>query len=301
MFEYKKERTPDYQYQNLLKQILKEGQKEEKGQMIDKNGKLVGCLSLHGSTPMKFRLDNGFPMITERNISSFWKFPIGELFGFINGARTQKELEEYGCTWWKPWVTEKKCSKRGLETGDLGPGSYGAAFHDFPMIDGETFNQFKNMIEQIQEQPHLKTHYITPFIPQYTVRGKGKTQKVVVVPCHGQIFVRIINNKLNLTMVQRSGDVPIGVPSNMIQYAALTLALAQATGYEAYEYVHTIIDAHIYLNQIPFVEEVISRKPFSLPKVQIKNEKNFFNYRKDDFDLSEYQAHPPISNIPLAI
>lgn len=301
MFEYKEERIPDYQYQNLLREVLEKGKREKKGQMIGKDGKPAGCVSHHGSTSMIFRLNNGFPIITERDISSFWQKPIGELFGFINGVRTQKELEQFGCNWWKPWVTEKKCSKRGLETGDLGPGSYGAAFHDFPTVSGETFNQFKNMIEQIEEFPHLKTHFITPYIPQYTIRGTGKTQKVVVVPCHGLIFVRIINNKLTLTMVQRAGDVLIGVPSNMIQYAALTLALAQVTGYEAYEYVHTIIDAHIYLDQIPFVEKVLSRKPFPFPKVQCVNKEDIFAYRKDDFSVSEYFAHPSIRNIPVAI
>ena len=295
-------RSFDYQYQNLLKEILKKGILEKKTQLVNKKEEQVGAISLFGSTSMKFRLSNGFPMITERDVSSFWKGPIGELFGFINGARTQTDLEEFGCHWWKSWVTEKKCSKRGLETGDLGPGSYGAAFHDFPTQNGANFNQFKHLVEQVKEFPHLRTHIITPFIPQYLVRGQGKTQRVVVVPCHGLILVRIINQKLILTMIQRSGDVPIGVPSNMIQYAALTLALAQITGFEAYEYVHTIIDAHIYLDQIPLVEELLKKRPRSFPSVKITPEiDDIFSFRKDDFSLSDYNPHPSISNIPVAI
>ncbi|MCK4918171.1 MAG: thymidylate synthase [Candidatus Pacebacteria bacterium] len=301
MINYNKERTVDYQYQNLIKEVLKNGEKEEKTQLVNKESEHVGALFLPGSTPMKFRLSNGFPIITERNISSFWKFPIGELFGFINGARTQEELEKFGCSWWKSWVTEKKCSQMGLEMGDLGHGSYGVAFHDFPMVNGETFNQFKNLVEQIKEIPHLRTHIITPFIPEYIFSGKGKNRKVVVVPCHGLIHVRIVNKKLTLTMVQRSGDILIGVPSNMIQYAALTLALAKATGYEAYEYVHTILDAHIYLDQIPFAKKLIKRKPFPFPRVKHIERDGIFDYRKDDFSLFDYKAHPSMPEIPVAI
>lgn len=298
----KEKRIIDYQYQNLLREILKKGIKEEKTQLVNKQEKQVGAISLFGSQPMIFNLSNGFPMITERDISSFWKAPIGEIFAFINGARTQKELGKFGCYWWKHWVTEKKCSKRGLETGDLGHGSYGAAFHDFPCVDGNTFNQFKHLVEQIKELPHLRTHLITPFIPQYIVRGTGKTQKVVVVPCHGLIHIRIIQNKLTLTMVQRSGDVPIGVPSNMIQYAALTLALAHITGYEPSQYVHTILDAHIYLDQIPLVEEILSRKPEIFPSVKITNPpKDIFSFRKENFVLSDYNPHPSIPDIPVAV
>ncbi|MEA2112623.1 MAG: thymidylate synthase [Patescibacteria group bacterium] len=296
------ERQCDYQYQNLLRDILNKGILETKTRLVNKKEKPVGAYSLFGSKPMKFRLSNGFPMITERDVSSFWGGPIGELFGFINGARTQKQLKEFGCHWWQSWVTERKCSKRGLETGDLGPGSYGAAFHDFPTVDGGTFNQFEHLVQQIKEFPGLRTHIITPFIPQYLVRGEGKQQKVVVVPCHGLIQVRIINNKLFLTMIQRSGDVPIGVPSNMIQYAALTLALAQVTGFEAYEYIHTIIDAHIYLDQIPWVEKLIERKPTLFPSVKVDlGITDIFSFRKDNFSLSDYKPHKSMREIPVAI
>ncbi|MFH0968933.1 MAG: thymidylate synthase [Patescibacteria group bacterium] len=298
------EHIPDNQYKKLLKEVLKKGVRAPQQQGVD-------ALTFMGATPMHFKLENGFPMITERNmnpkISEFlpvtiWRQAIAEICAFINGARTQAKLEEYGCYWWKDWVTEKKCKKRGLETGDLGPGSYGGAFHDFPTIDGGSFNQFKHIVEQIKEEPQLRTHFISPWIPQYIGRGKGKQQKVVVAPCHGWIHVRILDNKLTLHMIQRSGDTPIGVPSNMVQYAALTLMLAHVTGTIPYEYVHTISDAHIYVNQITAVEEMLKRESRPYPTMKINTDKkDLFEFNKDDFELSDYNPHPGIKGIPVAI
>jgi len=297
MFRYlpPDKRTPDSQYKQLLKQILKEGIRTKSQQGVDALT-LIAPMSLH------FKLENGFPIITERKISEkIWGQAIGEIIGFANGARTQEELSSYGCHWWKAWVTEAKCKKRGLEVGDMGPGSYGAAFHDFPTVEGPTYNQFKNIIEQIKEKPHLRTHFISPWVPQYTIRGKGKQQKVVVCPCHGWIHIRIINDKLTLHMFQRSSDTPIGLPANLAQYAALTMMIAQATGYEAYEYVHSFSDAHIYVDQIPAVEEILTREDKVLPTMKMKKKKNFFDYRVEDFTLSDYEPHPGIWNIPVAI
>ncbi|MBT4124637.1 MAG: thymidylate synthase [Candidatus Pacebacteria bacterium] len=297
MFKYLpvEKRTPDPQYKNLLKQILKEGVRTKSQQGVD-------ALTLIGPQSLHYKLENGFPIITERKISEkIWKQAIGEILGFVNGARTQKELESYGCNWWKYWVTDKKCKKRGLEPGDMGPGSYGAAFHDFPTVEGPTYNQFKNIIEQIKEKPHLRTHFISPWVPQYTIRGKGKQQKVVVCPCHGWIHIRIINDKLTLHMFQRSSDTPIGLPANLAQYAALTMMIAKVTGYEAYEYVHSFSDAHIYVDQIPAVEELIAREDKVLPTMTMKEKDDFFAYRVEDFTLSEYDPHPGIWNIPVAI
>ena len=297
------QRTPDDQYKALLKDILEYGQRGKSQQEVD-------AITLIGAKPMRFRLDNGFPMITERNLSpvmkrlpvTIWQQAIGEICAFVNGARTTSELEEYGCYWWKYWCTKEKCEKRGLEAGDLGPGSYGAAFHDFPTSEGPTFNQFKYLVEQIKEKPHLRTHFITPWIPQYIYRLKGRQQKVVVCPCHGWIHIRVIDNRLTLHMFQRSGDAPIGVPSNMIQYAALTMMLAHVTGLKAYEYVHTISDAHIFVDQIPAVQKIISRDSKPFPTIKINtNKKNIFDFRREDFELTDYNPHPGIKGIPVAI
>jgi thymidylate synthase len=289
------ERTPDEQYKNLLRSILEKGTRVESQQGPD-------ALTFIGPAPLHFKFENGFPMITERSVKGFWKQAIGEICGFINGARTLTELESFGCNFWTPWGTPEKCAKRGLETGDLGPGSYGAAFHDFPTSEGVPYNQFQNIIEQIKEFPHLRTHFISPWIPQYTIRGTGKQQKVVVCPCHGWIHIRILNNKLTLHMFQRSADVPVGVPSNMIQYAALTMMIAQATGFEAYEYVHSFSDAHIYVDQIPMVEELIARETKPFPTVTLTNlTDDLFAFRKDDFELADYTAGESMRGIPVAV
>jgi len=301
----KKTLTPDTQYRQLLQLVLDQGMKSYAQQETE-------TISLIGAPPMRFKLNQGFPMITERNMApifknakpTVWQQAIAELTGFINGARTQSELEKFGCSWWQPWVTEKKCAKRGLKTGDLGPGSYGAAFHDFPTSEGPTYNQFQNILEQMRELPHLKTHFISPWIPQYTVRGKGKQQKVVVCPCHGWLHLRIFDKKLVLHMFQRSGDLPVGVPSNMVQYAALTMMIAQVLDLEPYEYVHTISDAHIFVEQVPMVKQMLEREPRPLPVLKIKKNKqkehDLFAFRYTDFELEGYNPHPGIK-MPVAI
>jgi len=250
---------------------------------------------------MHFKLENGFPLITERSIKGFWKGSVGEICAFINGARTLEELESFGCKFWTPWGTPEKCAKRGLATGDLGPGSYGAAFHDLPTAEAGTYNQIQNIVEQMIEFPHLRTHFISPWIPQYIIRGTGKQQKVIVAPCHGWIHLRIIDNKLTLHMFQRSGDFPVGVPSNMAQYAALLMMLAHVTKTEPYEFVHSFSDAHIFVDQIDAVKELLAREPRALPTVTMTPKDDIFAYRADDFEVSEYDPHPPIKGIPVAV
>jgi thymidylate synthase len=292
----------DTQYRKLLQEVLDQGICSTAQQGTD-------TISLIGAKPMRFRLADGFPVITERNMApefkngkpTVWQQAIAEIIAFINGARTQKELVEFGCHWWEPWVSEAKCKKRGLETGDLGPGSYGAAFHDFPTSEGENINQFALMLQQMRERPHLKTHFISPWIPQYTARVKGRQQKVVVCPCHGWVHLRVFDNKLVLHMFQRSGDVPVGVPSNMIQYAALTMMIAAVLDLEPYEYVHTISDAHIFVDQIPAVKQMLEREPRQLPTMTLASvKKDLFAYRYTDFALSNYHPHPGIK-MPVAV
>lgn len=296
MYKPFSERRPDSQYRDLLKNIVDNGEFSETRQ--GPRAKTVIGVQMH------FNLSNGFPLITDRSIGSFWRKPIGELCAFINGARTREQLAEFGCTWWDAWTSEEKTKKRGLEPGDIGPGSYGAAFHDFPAADGGSFDQFKHLVEQIKELPELRTHFVTPWIPQYIVRGEGKHQKVTIAPCHGWIHVRIINGKLHLHMFQRSGDVPIGVPSNMVQYAALALMLEHLTGFEAVEYVHTISDAHIYEDQIEYVLPMLEREPLRLPTVVLNDEgrkvTDIHDFRFEHFELSDYEPHPSIPKIPVA-
>nr|AIA17099.1 Thymidylate synthase [uncultured bacterium] len=289
------QRTADTQYRDRLRLILNEGE------MVKETQQGVGALTYMAPPPMRFRLENGVPLITERK-APFWRGAVGELLAFINGARRTEELEAFGCKWWSSWLTEEKCRKRGLEPGDNGPGSYGAAFHDFPTAEGPAFNQFEEIVKQIKEEPQLRSHIITPWIPQYTIRVKSRQQKVVVTPCHGWIQLRIIKSKLTLHMIQMKADMPVGVPSNMIQYAALTLALAHVTGYAPYEFIHSFSDAHIYEDQIADVEEMLKREPRRLPTMTMnKVPNNIFDVRPEDFDITDYDPHPPIKGIPVAV
>ena len=180
-----------------------------------------------------------------------------------------------------------------METGDLGPGSYGAAWRSFPTAEGEPFDQISHVIEQIKEKPHLRTHIVTPFIPQYIGRGKGKQQKVVVVPCHGFLHFNINGDEMSLHHFQRSADAPVGLVFNFVHYAALLIMMAQVTGYKPKELVYTTSDTHIFNNQFEAVSELLSRdpKPFPIMKVN-PSIKNIFDFRSEHFSIEEYDAHP---------
>jgi thymidylate synthase len=253
---------------------------------------------------MRFELANGFPAITERSVASFWRKPIGELCAFINGATTLDQLAEFGCNWWGDWATSEKTSSRGLPPGHLGPGSYGGAFRHFPTADGGEFDQFAHLVEQITELPNDRTHFVSPWIPQYQVRGRGKTPRTTIAPCHGWVHVRVIDGSLHLHMFQRSGDVPVGVPANMIQYAALLLMLEQLTGFAAAAYYHTISDAHIYEDQVDSVKVMLGREARRLPTVRLTEAghrvSDIHDFRAEHFELSDYDPHPSIPGIPVA-
>jgi thymidylate synthase len=288
-------RTPDSQYRDLLSRLLTTGEKTPTRQG-------PAALTLMQQT-MRFDLANGFPVITERNVSSFWSKAIGELCAFINGATTLAELAEFGCDWWGPWATEEKTAKRGLAPGDIGPGSYGAAFHDFPTAEGVPFNQFRHLVEQLRELPELRTHFVSPWIPQYQVRGAGKRPRTTIAPCHGWVHVRVLDGRLHVHMFQRSGDVPVGVPANMIQYAALALMLEALTGFPAATYYHTISDAHVYEDQIPQARTMVDREPRRLPTVALtaagRAVTDIHDFRAEHFTLADYDPHPGL-RIPVA-
>lgn len=289
------ERVPDSQYATLCRRVLEEGETAPTRQG-------PAALTLLQQT-MRFDLANGFPAIPDRDIGKFWRKPISELCAFINGATTLDELEAFGCDWWGPWATPEKTAKRGLPAGTLGPGSYGGAFHDFPTAEGPPFDQFKHLVEQVVEFPYDRTHFVSPWIPQYQVRGAGKRQQTTISPCHGWVHVRVIQDRLHLHMYQRSGDLPVGVPSNMVQYAALLLILEQLTGFEAATYYHTISDAHVYDDQIERTRELVGREPRWLPTVQLNNAgrqvRDIHGFRGEHFELTDYDPHPPM-RFPVA-
>lgn len=311
--EYKEDRLPDEQYHELLHRIRTLGRKAASG--MDQ-----GSIEVLGHQMEFDMVDGGFPLITERDLTRGTNDEIirnytpnldhrplagpvrqalGEIIGFINGARTQKELEAYGCKFWKPWTEDPtKAAKRGLELGDLGPGSYGAAFHDFPTPTGDTFNQYEAMISQIKARPELRTHIITPFIPPYLFRAPGYEQKVLVVPCHGlqHYNVDTVNGEISLVHWQRSADVPIGLPFNMVHYAALLMMVGQVTGYKPSKLVYQLSNAHIYDQHIDTVDELLARdpKPFPILKVD-PGVSRLQDFRVEHFSIQNYDAHPPIN------
>jgi thymidylate synthase len=290
------EREPDAQYRQLLGRIVADGIPAPTRQGPQ-------ALTLMQQA-MRFELANGFPVITERSLKSFWRKPIGELCAFINGATTLDELAAFGCDWWGAWATPAKTSKRGLPPGDLGPGSYGGAFRRFPTSDGGGFDQFQHLVEQLRELPADRTHFVSPWIPQYQVRGRGKTPQTTISPCHGWVHVRVLGGGLHLHMFQRSGDVPVGVPANMVQYAALLLMLEQLTGIEAVAYYHTISDAHIYSDQLDHVQVMLGREERRLPSVYLNETgqkvTDIHDFRAEHFEIADYAPHPFIGGIPVA-
>lgn len=280
------QRTPDTQYRELLRTIKEQGE-EVDTQMDHPAMKWIGYL-------MRFPLENGFPIITERDLvsePSQFKMAIAELVAFLNGAQTLEEMKKFGCGWWASWVTAEKCAKRGLPPGDLGPGSYGAAWRRFPTAEGKPFDQITTLIEQIQEIPHLRTLEVAPWIPQYIPRGQGRQQKVVVVPCHGWFHIHINTRTKEMSLVhrQRSADAPVGLVFNFIQYAALLIMLAQVTGYKPKQVIYFVDDGHIYTKQMKDVDDLLATRPGKFPTVHVDPTiKNIFDFRAEHFTIEDY-------------
>lgn len=281
------ERTVDTQYRDVLKKIMEEGHE---------------VLPIHGEkakmilgVQLRYPIANGFPVIGERDLSgTFFSGALAEHFAFLHGARTKEELEKWGCKWWGKWVTKEKCDIFGLPEGDLGDGSYGAAWATFPTKEGKPFNQIEHVIKQIKERPYLRTHFISPWIPQYTIQHSDLKRKVVVAPCHGWIHVVAFpeSKEVSIHHFQRSADFPVGVPFNMIQYAAFGLMVAQLLDYKLKEIVYTFSDAHIYESQYEKVKELLAREPKKLPTVTLdKNIKDIFDFRPEHFTLTDYDPN----------
>lgn len=296
------ERVVDTQYKSLLGRIIADGT-WYKNQMEEPALTIL-------SAQLDYDLGNGAPLIVERDIVSMAKTgrsyvsqAIGEIIGFINGAHTQEELEKYGCYWWKNWLTPEKCGKRGLPTGDLGPGSYGSAWTAFPTLDGP-FNQITALVSQIIERPWLRTHVLTPWIPQYVFRASGYKQKVVVVPCHGWVNIRINVDTGTFTLIhhQRSADIPVGFPANMVGYFALSLMIAKVTGYQPKRISYHIDDAHIYESQLEAAYQLCDAPDGKLPTVELSgNSKTITDFRTDDFIISDYFPTGGRMKIPTPI
>ena len=281
------ERTPDTQYRDLLEKILREGKK-----VMPIHGEYA--LMLVGQQ-MRFSMKNGFSLITERDQAGSFKGAIKEITAFLNGAQTLEDLRKFGVpdVYWARWVTKEKCEKFGLHEGDLGDASYGAVWTRFPGRDGTPFNQIENLVRQIKEMPELRTHRVSNFYPPESTGPKG-TRRVVVVPCHGDLQILVFPDTKELVVhhTQRSGDVPTGIPNNMVHYAAFGMMLAQVTGYAFTELIHYIVDAHIYEGQIPFVEKLLQRESRIFPTVTLDPSiTDIFAFRAEHFTLTDYYPH----------
>lgn len=283
------QRTPDNQYRNLVQTVLEKGVPKEIIQ--------GGYALTHNGFDMRFSMQNGFPIITERFMTKkMISGAIAEHIGFLHGATTLKQLMSFGMPdiFWADWVTAEKCSIFGLEEGDLGPASYGAAWANFPMPNGEGYNQVSEQIKLMKEFPHLRTFMISPWIPYWTNRP---TRKVVVAPCHGWLFITLYPELgyLNVHHVQRSADILVGLPINFIHYATFGTMLARELGYAFNELIYTIADAHIYKSQIPYAEKLLANTSpegarFATMNFSDEAPSNFYDLRTDHFTWSDYHS-----------
>ena len=294
------ERNPDTQWRGLVHRIERDGRIKQ-SRLVDKKTQEETKAKMIFGHQMRFDMKNGFPMITERDLlssgessGSQFTMALAEIIAFMNGARTQAELEKFGVGWWRSWVTEKKCAKRGLATGDLGPGSYGAALHAFGIAEGEGFDQIDAVITQIKENPELRTHLWTTWNPVYQFRTSKHEQKVVVCPCHGIVCHFDVDpgrGTISLHHFQRSADTLVGLVFNMIQYTAVLMMVAQVTGYTPDELVFTTSDTHIYDDPRQWLaaEKMLQTEPGKFPTVHLDpSVKDIYAFRPEHFTVTDY-------------
>jgi thymidylate synthase len=297
---YKTEdRIVDNQYRNLLKKIMREG--EETDPIHGQPAKEITGVTL------RYDIRNGFPFVTERDMSKIYHYGLQEHEAFRAGKHTLEGLREHGLPdfFWEKWADEKSCNRFNLPIGDIGPGSYGHAFANFPTMDGKTFNQILAMERQMKEMPMLRTIAVSPWIPYFTVVGDPQfPRKVTVAPCHGWMFIKTNTRKktFSLTHLQRSGDVPVGVAFNLVQYAAIGMMLERVTGLRFTELVYHIHNAHIYQCQYESVEELLKQPSRKLPTMSITREgaQSIYDFKVSDFILSDYESGPAMKiNTPV--
>lgn len=260
------------QYLDLLKRITTEGIRKE-----DRTG--TGTLSVFGHQ-MRFDLSEGFPLLTTKKLHL--KSIIHELLWFLQGDTNVKYLQENGVRIWNEWADEN---------GDLGP-VYGKQWRAFETLDKNgnrvVVDQIKEVINQIKTHPDSRRLLVCAWHP-------GQTDDMALPPCHTLFQFYIANGKLSLQLYQRSADTFLGVPFNIASYALLLMMVAQVTGYEPGEFVHTTGDTHLYLNHLQQVEEQLSRTPRPLPRMVINPQvKDIFNFQYDDFHLTDYNPWPHI-------
>jgi thymidylate synthase len=256
------------QYLDLLDHVIKNGAKKS-----DRTG--TGTISVFGYQ-MRFNLEDGFPLLTTKKLHL--KSILHELIWFISGDTNIRYLKENGVTIWDEWADTE---------GNLGP-VYGSQWRSWPSADGRKIDQLTAVIEQIKKLPDSRRHIVSAW-------NAGELDKMALPPCHLLFQFYVADGKLSCQMYQRSCDIFIGVPFNIASYSLLTMMVAQVTGYNPGDFVHTLGDAHIYLNHIEQVNLQLTREPYKLPKMTLNPDVNdITKFRFGDFTLSDYVAHPHI-------
>ena len=250
------ERKPETEYRNLMSNIYENGEDEEAFWQ-------GGGVKTLNSQIMRFDMSNGFPFTTIRNLKSAFYYALAELIAFLNGVHTLDKYVEFGGNpkWWEASVTAEKCKPFGIEPGDFGKGSYGPSLTD-RLKEGQAFNQIPMWLQQQRDFPGGRTHILTTWYPEYDLGTKEHPSKVATAPCHGTVVKTTINQKtkeLNLQHVQRAADVPVGLPFNIVQYAALGMMTAHLLGLTFKKYDFIILDAHLYEIQYKAVLELLQR------------------------------------------
>ena len=266
------------QYQDLLKYIKENGVEKK-----DRTG--TGTISVFGYQ-MKFDLKKGFPLVTTKKLHL--RSIIYELIWFINGGTNINYLNDNGVSIWDEWADKK---------GDLGP-IYGAQWRNW---NNDGVDQLKDVISSLKENPSSRRMIVTAWNPNIipdttkTFSENVKEGKAALPPCHAFFQFYVADNKLSCQMYQRSADVFLGVPFNIASYALLTFMIAQVCELEVGEFVHTLGDAHIYLNHLEQVDLQLSRDPLELPKLKLNPIINSIeDFKYEDVEIIDYKFHPPI-------
>ena len=262
------------QYLDLMNYVRETGTKKP-----DRTG--TGTLSIFGYQ-MRFNLEEGFPLITTKKVHL--KSIIYELLWFLKGSTNIDYLKEHGVNIWDEWADER---------GELGP-VYGAQWRSWPTQDGNSIDQISDVITRIKSDPDSRRLIVSAW-------NVSQIEKMALPPCHALFQFYVAKGRLSCQLYQRSADIFLGVPFNIASYSLLILMMAKATGLEAGDFVHTLGDAHLYLNHLNQVDEQLKRKPFALPKMNIKNEiTDILKFEYEDFSLEDYESHPHIS-APIAV
>lgn len=261
-------------YHDLMRHVLEHGHKKE-----DRTG--TGTLSVFGYQ-MRFNLAQGFPLLTTKKMHL--KSIIHELLWFLQGSTNIAYLKENGVSIWDEWADEQ---------GNLGP-VYGYQWRNWPKPDGGHIDQISQVIESIKRNPDSRRLIVSAW-------NVADVDQMKLPPCHAFFQFYVADGKLSCQLYQRSADIFLGVPFNIASYALLTMMVAQVCDLELGDFVHTLGDAHIYLNHLDQVREQLSREPYPLPLMKINPEvKDIFAFRFEDFTLENYQSHPAIK-APVAV